>query len=61
LALLRTRRAAAPFAGWAAAQGSARVDVADCNEYERFQKMTKLPGVHRIIYHPMMKLIKSID
>lgn len=40
-----------------------RVDVADGNEYERFQtqKMTKLPGVHRIISHPMMKLIKSID
>lgn len=40
-----------------------RVDVADGNEYERFQtqKMTKLPGVHRIISHPMMKLIKSLD
>lgn len=39
-----------------------RVDVADGNEYERFQtqKMTKLPGIHRIISHPMMKLIKSL-
>lgn len=40
-----------------------RVDVADGNEFERFQmqKMTKLAGVHRIISHPMMKLIKSRD
>ncbi|MET4096341.1 hypothetical protein ABIB51_003289 [Arthrobacter sp. UYCu712] len=32
-------------------------------EYERIQtqKMTKLPGVHRIMSHPMMKLIKSLD
>lgn len=39
-----------------------RVDVGDGNEYERFQtqKMTKLPGIHRIISHPMMKLIKSL-
>jgi DNA-binding Lrp family transcriptional regulator len=39
------------------------VDVADGNEYEPFQtqKMAKLPGVHRIISHPMMKLIKSRD
>lgn len=31
-----------------------RVDVADGNKYERFQtqKMTKLPGVHRLICHP---------
>ncbi|MDQ0820681.1 DNA-binding Lrp family transcriptional regulator [Arthrobacter sp. V4I6] len=40
-----------------------RVDVADANEYERFQtqKMTKLPGIHRIISHPTMKVIKSLD
>lgn len=40
-----------------------RIDVADGNEYERFQtqKMTTLPGVHRIVSHPMMKLIKSLD
>ena len=39
-----------------------RVDVADGNEYERFQtqKMTKLPGIHRINSHPMMKLIESL-
>jgi DNA-binding Lrp family transcriptional regulator len=40
-----------------------RVDVADGNEYERFQtpKMTKLPAIHRITSHPMMKLIKNLD
>jgi DNA-binding Lrp family transcriptional regulator len=39
-----------------------RVDVADGNEYERFQtqKMAKLPGIQRINSHPMMKLIKSL-
>jgi DNA-binding Lrp family transcriptional regulator len=39
------------------------VDVADGNEYERFQtqKMTKLPGIRHIISHPMMKLIKGSD
>lgn len=37
------------------------VNVADGNEYERFQsqKMTKLPGIRHIISHPMMKLIKG--
>lgn len=39
------------------------VDVADGNEYERFQtqKMTKLPGIRHITSHPMMKLIKGRD
>ncbi|WP_309081678.1 Lrp/AsnC family transcriptional regulator [Zhihengliuella sp.] len=38
-----------------------RVDVADGNEYERFQteKMTKLPGVRHIDSRLTMKLIKS--
>ncbi|MER6958061.1 MULTISPECIES: Lrp/AsnC family transcriptional regulator [unclassified Streptomyces] len=40
-----------------------RVDVADGNAYERFQteKMTQLPGVHRIVSHQTMKLIKSFE
>ncbi|EMY36172.1 AsnC family transcriptional regulator [Arthrobacter crystallopoietes BAB-32] len=40
-----------------------RVDVADGNAYQRFQdeKMYPLPGVHRIVSHPTMKLIKSSD
>jgi DNA-binding Lrp family transcriptional regulator len=38
-----------------------RVDVEDSNAYERFQanKMYPLPGVHRIVSYPTMKVIKS--
>lgn len=38
-----------------------RVEVKDSNAYERFQadKMYPLPGVHRVVSHTTMKLIKS--
>lgn len=38
-----------------------RVDVADGNAYEKFQaeKMYALPGVHRVVSHPTMKLISG--